>query len=64
MNAQEIDAIVDMPEGEWRVWLASRFEAIDVRFAGMERKRWPWALAGGGVGTVGALMGVAVKLLS
>ncbi len=63
MDAKEIEAITEMPEGEWRVWLATKFEAIDVRFSGLERKRWPWALAGGGVGGLGAVAAVMVKLL-
>ena len=63
MNAQEIEAITEMPEGEWRVWLATKFEVIDMRFVGLERRRWPWALAGGGVGTLAAVLAGVVKLL-
>jgi len=63
MDAKEIEAITEMPEGEWRVWLASKFEAIDVRFTGLERRRWPWAVAGGGLSVVVAAVVGALKFL-
>ena len=62
MDAEEIKAITEMPEGEWRVWLATKFEAIEVRFVGMERKRWPWAVAGGGASAIVAGIAGAFKL--
>ena len=63
MDAKEIEAITEMPEGEWRVWLATKFEAIEVRFIGMERKRWPWAVAGGSASAMAAVVAGVVKFL-
>jgi len=60
MDAQEMESLKKMTQGEFRIWMAGRFTSLEARLLRVEKGRWPWVLAGGGV--TGLASGVAITL--
>jgi len=64
MTPQEIDALKAMAQGEFRIWMAGKFADLEARLLRVEKGRWPWVLAGGGITGLGSGAVVALRMLS
>ena len=64
MGPQEMESLKRMTQGEFRIWLADKLAALETRLLRVEKSRWPWVLAGGGVTGLGSGAVVALRMLN
>jgi len=64
MEPHEMESLKKMTQGEFRIWMAGRFASIEARLLRVEKGRWPWVLAGGGITGLGSGAVVALRMLS
>ena len=64
MEPQEIESLKGMNQGEFRIYLVGRLAGIEARLLRVEKGRWPWVLAGGGITGLGSGAVVALRMMS